>query len=112
MKVITVNKKLRDSLGLAFGMEVDVRLMKDTTEYGLPLPEEFQELLRQDTEGNRLFHALTRGRQRTLLYIVGSAKNPEKRIARSISIIKHLKANRGTINYKQLSAMLKDPRRQ
>jgi hypothetical protein len=110
-RVITVNKKLRDSLGLAFGMEVHVRLKKDTSEYGLPLPEELQELLRQDAEGNRVFHALTRGRQRTLLYIVNSAKNPEKRIARAIVIIKHLKANNGRINYKQLNAMLKEPRR-
>ena len=109
--VITVNKKLRDALGLAFGMEVQVSLRKDISEYGLPLPEELQELLRQDAKGSTLFHALTRGRQRTLLYIIGSVKNAEKRIARAIGVVDHLKTNGGRINYKQLNAMLKDPRR-
>ena len=37
--LITVNKKLRDRLGLGFGMEVRVGLKKDNSEYGLPMPE-------------------------------------------------------------------------
>jgi hypothetical protein len=112
VKVITVNKKLRDTLGLSYGMEVHVVLRRDTSTYGLPLPEEFQELLRQDPEGDRLFHALTRGKQRTLLYIVGSVKDSEKRTGQAITIIRHLKTNNGKINYRQLGAMLKDPRGQ
>jgi uncharacterized protein YdeI (YjbR/CyaY-like superfamily) len=88
-----------------------VSLKKDKSEYGLPVPDELNELFRQDAEGNRLFHALTRGRQRTLLYIVGSAKDSDKRILRAIVIINHLKANKGRINYRQLNASLKDPRR-
>lgn len=109
--VITVNKKLRDALDLAFGMEVRVGLKKDQSEYGLPVPEELEEFFHQDDEGNALFHALTRGKQRTLLHIVGSVKSPEKRLWRALAVIKHLKANSGTINYKQLNAMLRDPRR-
>jgi len=109
--VIPVNKKLRDTLGLAFGMEVDVSLRKDESEYGLPLPEELHELLQQDPVGKRMFHALTRGKQRTLLYIVGSAKSSEKRITRAIAVVGHLKSNGGKINYKQLNALLKNPRR-
>ena len=109
--VITVNKKRRDTLGLDFGSEVSVSLMKDESEYGLPLPEELEELLRQDSEGNKLFEALTRGRQRTLLYIIGSAKSTEKRIERALVIVDHLKANKGKINYKELGASLKRRRR-
>ena len=109
--VITVNKKLRETLGLEFGMEVSVSVKKDESEYGLPLPEELRELLRQDREGNRMFHALTRGRQRTLLYIIGSAKDTEKRIERALVIVDHLKANKGIINYKQLGASLRSRRR-
>ena len=109
--VITVNKQLRDKLGLEFGMEVNVSLKKDTSVYGLPMPEELNELLRQDSEGNKVFHALTRGKQRTLLYIIGSAKGSEMRITRSLVIVQHLKSNNGKINHKQLGVMLKDPRR-
>jgi hypothetical protein len=109
--VISVNKQLRDKLGLSFGVEVHVRLANDKSVYGLPMPEEFHELLQQDVEGNSMFHALTRGKQRTLLYIIGSAKGSEKRVTRSIVIVKHLKANRGKINYGQLTLSLKDHRR-
>ena len=109
--VISVNKQLRDKLKLEFGMDVGVTLRKDTSEYGLPLPEELQMLFKQDKEGDKLFHALTRGRQRTLLYMVGHAKDPDKRIAIAITIIDHLKTNKGKINYRQLFTALKNPSR-
>ena len=109
--VITVNKKRRDSLGLEFGMDVEVTLRKDQSKYGLPLPEELQEALRQDAEGSALFHALTPGRRRTLLYTVASAKSPDKRVARAIIVLDHLKANKGKINYRQLYLMLQSGRR-
>ncbi len=107
--VISVNKKLRDELGLGFGEEVRVRLKKDTSAYGLPMPDELKEVFRQDVEGDELFHALTRGKQRTLLYIIGSVKNPEKRVARAVAVVTHLKANSGKINYKQLYLSLNSP---
>lgn len=107
--LVTVNKKLRDELKLEFGEEVGITLRKDETEYGLPMPEELRELFRQDREGDKLFHALTRGKQRILLFIIGSAKDPEKRIFRAITVVNHLKANKGSINYRQLGESLKRP---
>lgn len=109
--VISVNKQLRDKLRLAYGMEVRVSLRRDSSKYGLPFPEELHELFRQVPEGKVLFHALTPGRQRTLLYIIGSAKDTEQRAKRSATVLRHLKANRGKINYKELSSSLKEPRR-
>jgi hypothetical protein len=109
--VITVNKKIRDTLKSGFGDEVQVSIKKDESKYGLPLPEELKELFRQDKEGSKFFHALTKGKQRTLLYIIGKAKDPGKRVTQAMIIVRHLKANNGTINYRQLSGALKDPRR-
>lgn len=106
--LITVNKKIRDRLKLKSGSPVDVQLVKDRSEYGLPMPEELAEVLAQDPEGNRLFHALTPGKLRTLLYIAGNVKNSEKRIARAIVIVDHLKANKGNIESKKLNAELKN----
>ncbi len=108
--VITVNKKLRDTMKLGFGMTVEVGLKKDESKYGLPMPEELEELFRQDKDAELLFHALTAGKQRTLLYIIGSAKGSDGRVSRSIIIAKHLKANAGKINYKQLSMAMKKSR--
>ncbi|HCA81523.1 MAG TPA: hypothetical protein DEP53_17465 [Bacteroidetes bacterium] len=109
--VISVNKSLRSKLGLEPGDDVIVRVQKDESTYGLPVPEELAELFAQDKEGDRLFHALSRGKQRTLLYIIGSVKDPEKRIHRALAIVNHLKENLGTINYRRLSETLRDPRR-
>ena len=100
--VISVNKPLREKLGVTFGMEIGVSLRMDRSAYGLPVPEELEELFRQDRQGSRLFHTLTRGRQRTLLYMVGSVKSPDKRTARAVTILAHLKMNKGRINYRQL----------
>jgi hypothetical protein len=108
--VISVNKTLRSRLKLDMGDDVRVTLRKDESTYGLPLPEELAEVLAQDKEGDTLFHALTRGKQRTLLYIAGSVKQVDKRIHRALVIVKHLKDNGGTINYRQLSKALQTSR--
>lgn len=107
VSVIAINKPMRGKLGLSIGLEVSVELKKDETTYGLPVPEEFAELLKQDREGNKLFHALPPGKQRTLLYIVGSVKSPEKRAERAITIIRHLRTRQGKLDYRVLYAALR-----
>ncbi|MBK8504974.1 MAG: hypothetical protein IPL46_23810 [Saprospiraceae bacterium] len=39
------------------------------------MPEELGELLQMDDKANDLFHALTAGKQRNLLFIVGKPKH-------------------------------------
>ena len=104
---ISVNKKIRDKLKLTPGTEVIVHLEKDESEYGLPMPEEFMESLIQDEIGNQIFHSLTPGKQRTLIYIAGSVKDTQKRINRALAIITHLKNTNGKINFKQLYEAMK-----
>ena len=99
---ININKKIRDQLTLKEGSKVHVHLEKDNSEYGLPFPEELKELLDQDKEGNKLFHALTPGKQRNIIYAVGQVKNPDLRIQRAMVMINHLKKNGGKINFRQL----------
>ncbi len=103
-----MNKKIRDALKLDFGSEVNVTLRKDTSEFGLPMPEELLEVFRQDAKGKQLFLSLTPGKQRTLLYIIGKVKDPQKRVDRSLVIIHHLKEQKGTIDYKKLDRSLKN----
>lgn len=105
--VISVNKKLRDQLNLVAGSRVQVVLKKDESIYGLPMPEELAEVLSQDEEGNKFFHALTDGKIRTLLYIAGNVKSSEKRIERALIIVEHLKAQGGKLDYRKLNQALK-----
>ena len=90
------------------GDEVTYNLEKDTSEFGLPVPEEFAELLKIDAEGNEIFMSLTPGKQRTLLYMVSTPKSIDLRIKRAICIIDHLKATNGKINYRQLNELIKN----
>jgi hypothetical protein len=111
LPVISVNQTLRKKLRLDFGSEVDVVLKRDSSEYGLPLADELKELFRQDKEGSKLFHSLTRGKQRTLLYIVAQGKTTDKRIESALVIMQHLKTNKGRIDYRKLSQSLRPRRR-
>ena len=105
---INVNKKLRDKLKINDGDEVHVSLQKDESEYGLPMPEELLELLKMDVEGDQLFHALTIGKQRTMLHFVSVPKNMDLRIRRAICVVEHLKSHQGKIVYKELMDAVKN----
>lgn len=105
--LITVNKKIQTQLGLKIGSKVSVRLRRDESEYGLPMPEELAELLAQDEEGNLVFHSLTPGKIRTLLYIVGQPKSSDVRLQRALAVVEHLKKNAGKIDYKLLNIQIK-----
>jgi hypothetical protein len=105
--VLVVNTRWLRTLGLGPGDSINVRLRKDQSRYGLPVPEEFAEALRQDREGNRLFHALSPGRRRTLLHLVGTVKRPDLRALRASVILQHLHETGGTINYRALHLLLR-----
>ncbi len=106
---IVVNKKIRDKLGIADGDKVTVELVKDESKYGLPMPNELKEVLRQDKEGNKLFHALTPGKQRTMLYYIAKSKDVDRRIQFALILVDHLKRNDGKIIFPKLAEELKRP---
>jgi len=106
---IVVNKKIREKLGLAHGSKVKVVLQKDESKYGLPMPKELKEVLKQDRDGNKLFHLLTAGKQRTVLYYIGKQKDIDRRIHMSLIVVDHLKNNDGKIVHPKLNAELKRP---
>lgn len=112
---ISLNKKMRDKLGIAIGDSVNVELTRDESKYGLPMPDELQEVLNQDNDANKLFHALTNGKQRTILYYVAKYKDVDRRIGSALIIVKHLKNHDGKIDhrklYQELRVLTTNPRR-
>jgi hypothetical protein len=88
---ITLSKQRLQELDLAAGDQVRVELKPDTSKYGLKMPAEFREVLKQDPEGRARFAALKPGKQRTLLFHVGSAKSVDKRIERALFFLENLK---------------------
>ena len=99
---INRNKKIRDQLKLKEGSKINAALEEDTSEYGLPFPEELKELLAQDSAGNKFFQQLTPGKQRNILYYVNQVKNSDLRIHRAMLFIEHLKRNKGKLNFREL----------
>ena len=106
---IIVNKKKRDALGIVAGETVDVLLEKDESKFGLLMPEEFVEVLKQDNDGDRMFHGLTAGKQRSILYLLSKPKDIDVRIHQALLIVEHLKENDGKIIDKKLYEELKRP---
>lgn len=88
---ITLSSKRMKALGLQLGDSVQVQLEEDKSEYGMEVPEELAELLRQDEEGARRFKLLPPGKQRYIIYYVAGVKSSQLRIDRAILLIENLK---------------------
>jgi hypothetical protein len=107
-RYIIINKDLRKKLGLEVGTPVLAKIEEDTSEFGMEMPEELGELLRQDDEGNAHFRALTPGKQRNLIHMVASVKSPNIKLRRAFVINNHLKMHNGKLDFKQLNVELKE----
>ncbi|MFK7772611.1 MAG: YdeI/OmpD-associated family protein [Saprospiraceae bacterium] len=107
---ILINAEVRKICHLRIGSKVLVKLTLDKSKYGMPMPEEMEELLKIDDEANEFFHALTKGKQRSLLYIIGKPKSSEIRINKAIIIAEHLKRMNGKLDFKILNQDFKNSR--
>ena len=96
---ITLNKKLREKLGVVVGGAITVELAPDLSKYGMPMPDEFAEVMRQDPDGATLFEALSPGNQKLLLKLIVMVKDIDKRIIRSFAALESLKACDGKFEY-------------
>ncbi len=88
---ITVNKSRMSKLKLKTGDEVEVKLEKDESEYGMDMCEELKTLLEQDEDARNRFDKLKPGMQRYIIYYVSQVKNPQLRIDRALLLITNLK---------------------
>ncbi|MGS2763482.1 DUF1905 domain-containing protein [Sinomicrobium sp. M5D2P9] len=105
---ILINKKELKQLGLHPNEEIHLALEPDTSTYGMPMDDEFRAVLDSDPEGEHFFEALTPGKKRTLLHIVHTVKDGQRKIHRSVIIIDHLKMTGGKIDFKLLYRQFKE----
>ena len=80
---IMVNKQIRKKVGIDYGDKLHIFLKADPSKYGMPLPEEFEEVMNTDPEGMKYFESLSPGKQRSLIHIVGKIKRSDLRITTS-----------------------------
>jgi len=105
---LVINKQIRTKLKLDIGSKVDVIVEADTSKYGMPLPPEMEELLLQDPEGDIIFHKLTAGKQRSLLYIIGKPKTSDTRLKKAVAILEYLKMVNGKLDFPEMNEYIKN----
>ena len=88
---ITLSTARMKQLSVHLNDTVNVSLKLDTSKYGFDVPEELEELLKQDIEGNRRFELLKPGMQRYIIYYIIQVKSSEKRLDRALLLINNLK---------------------
>ena len=108
---IMINSEIRKKLKLGEDAKLQVKLVKDTSKYGIHLPEEMKELLLIDEEGSAFFHKLTPGKQRSLLHLIGKPKSSDIRLKKAVVVLEHLKTNNGKLDFKMLNEAFKERNR-
>lgn len=88
---ITIGATICKKLNIKQGSKVTATFTSDTTKYQFEMPEELQEVLKTDPEANTMFHTLTKGNQRSLMYLVSQVKSTDKRIDRALKIAEKIK---------------------
>jgi hypothetical protein len=106
---IMVSKEKRARFGISAGDTLKVELIEDISELGAPMPEELQEVLNQDPDGQIYFDKLTAGKKRSVMYFVGKIKDIDKRIHTALIFLEHIKKNEGKIVQNELNQELKRP---
>jgi hypothetical protein len=105
---VLINKKMVDKMALQVGDDVEMSIEKDHSKFGHEVPESFQNLLDQDEEGRRFFENLTMGKQRSLIYLIGTVKSIDSQINKGLAILHHLRMTQGQLDFKQLNALIKE----
>lgn len=103
-----LNKALQKEMKARLGDEIFVQMQPDTSDYGMPMPEELAECLYQMPVGNDLFHKLTPGKQRSLIYMVAKPKREETRVKKAYQILSYLESVNGKLDYKELNVYFKE----
>jgi len=108
VRFLVINSEIRKKLNLVEGEKVDVKVEPETSEYGMPMPEELALMLVEDETANIHFHNLTRGKQRTLIFLVSKLKNVDARIRKALGIVEHLNEFNGELDFKALNEKFKE----
>ncbi len=88
---VNVGLAICKKLGLKEGAKVAASFSIDKTNYQFEMPDELKEVLATDGTAKKLFHSLSEGNQRGLMYLVTQVKSVDKRIERALKIVERLK---------------------
>lgn len=87
---IMISQARQKEMGLFQGAWVQLRVWEDRSKYGMPVPEELQELFEFDPDIEKAFQMLLPGRRRNYLHLIASAKTEVTRTKRLLRLLKDL----------------------
>jgi hypothetical protein len=105
---ILINKPLKKQLCKIYSNKIPIELSPDNSKYGMEMPVEFEQCLIDDGKAINYFELLTPGKQRNLIHLVNTIKNPEIRIRRALAIVEHLNRETGQLDFKKLNELIKE----
>lgn len=105
---LVLNAAQRKKIKVSEGDTIHLTLDLETSPYGMPMPEEFLLMMQEDERADKLFHNLTPGKQRSLIYTVSKLKNVDARIRKALAICEHLVEYNGELDYKALNDKVKE----
>ncbi len=88
---ILLNRKQMQMGKFNVGQQVNVSLKKDESKYGMDVPKELAEVLKQDNVGKERFDALVPGKRRYIIYYINQVKSTDLRIERAVRLISNVK---------------------
>jgi hypothetical protein len=88
---VNVGLTICKQLNIKEGSKVSATFSADKTAYQFEMPDELKEVLNTDPEADEIFHALTAGNKRGLIYLVSQVKCADKKIERALKIAERLK---------------------
>jgi hypothetical protein len=100
---VTIQTKRLKELGKQLDDEVEVSFTKDESEFGVEIAEELTVYWSQDEEAYRRFMQLKPSMQRYILNYVNTVKSPDKRLERTILLMRNLvRATEGKETFREL----------
>ena len=106
---IVINKERRKRLGIQPGDILQIEIAADESKYGMPMPAELEEVLKQDPEGRSIFDTMRPGQRRSMMHYIGKIKDIDRRIHCALIFVEHIKRNGGTIDHTAITQELKRP---
>ena len=94
-------------IGVREGDMLHMQIAPDTSQYGIEMPEELAALLEMDDDFDALFHALTAGKQRTLIHAVSGVKNTDGRLNRALIISDYIKGGGTKIDQMTINELIR-----
>ena len=88
---IMFSQQHQKTLNLPGGTNFTMQLSKDTSKYGVDMPEELQAVLDTDPIAFEIFESFTAGKKRGLIYGILRYKNSQTRIDKSLILTENLK---------------------